>query len=358
MADIGLAMLHDSNCDPAMRALALSLAILSTLTTLTSGQTSSEAQMYYDEEYKRYAIVSGGDLGSSRITIRLAGDPGSLNEWRGQGQRQGKEMSFARIVGEGESQGTFFIAKITDTRLEIDYKPQQKAPQDAGINGSYRRVNESKLLQLAKKEFQAADDRLQDSLKNATKTWDRRDRPALDVWKEQWPSLRQRWIALSPSNLGAMKAAGSASEKNSADWVWAAQATARGYYFVESLPDEKTGLGWDGEYDDLGGGHASLRLGTDGKLRLSLASYRIEGEEAITLEATASAEDLTEEKNGPLTAKLLLPATESGTSDQRPQITLTKWGRYLQIETRHAEKLALRGWFDGIYRGSPVPAAP
>jgi hypothetical protein len=267
-------------------------------------------------------------------------------------------MSFARIVGEGESQGTFFVAKISDSRLEIDYKPQQKAPQDAGINGSYRRVNESKLLQLAKKEFQAADERLQASLKNAAKVWDRRDRPALDLWKEQWPNLRQRWIALSPSNLGSTKTAGNSSEKNSADWVWAAQATARGYYFVETQPDAKTPLGWEGEYDDLGGGHASLRLGADGKLRLNLASFRIEGDEATTVEATAAAEDLTEEKNGRLTTKFTLPATEKANADQQPQITLTKIGRYLVVETHHAEKLTPRGWFDGIYRGAPVPPAP
>ncbi|SKB04760.1 hypothetical protein SAMN02745166_04095 [Prosthecobacter debontii] len=340
-----------------MRDLALSLALFFYVSASAVGQTLGEPQIYYDESGKRYATLSSGDFGSNRITIRLAGDPGSLNEWRGQGQRQGKEMAFARIVGEGESPGTFFVAKITDSRLEIDYKPQQKAPQDAGINGSYRRVNESKLLQLAKKEFQAADERLQASLKNAAKVWDRRDRPALDLWKELWPGLRQRWIALSPSNLGAAKA-GSTSEKNSADWVWAAQATARGYYFVETQPDAKTALGWEGEYDDLGGGHASLRLGADGKLRLNLASFRIEGDEATTVEATAAAADLTEEKNGRLTAKFTLPATEQTTGDQQPQITLTKIGRYLVVETDHAEKLTPRGWFDGIYRGAPVPPAP
>jgi len=332
-----------------MRELVLSLALLSIFAGRSYSASPDDALQFYDEEAKRYATLSKGDFGSTHITVRLAGDPGSLYEWRGQGQRRDKEMTFSRIVGEGENPGTYFNAKISDSKLEIDYKPQQKEPQDAGINGVYRRLNEAKMLQLAKKEFQAADERLQLSLKNATKTWDRKDRPALDLWKDQWPKLRQRWI-----DIGTVPGSTN-TEKTAQDWVRVAQATARGYYFVETLPDAKTGLGWDGEYYDLGGGYASLRIGADGKLRLTLSTNRVEGQEAGTLEATATPEQLSEAKNGTLTAKFNVVDAEVKDAAKQAQVTLTKIGRYLHVETQNAERYAAKGWFDGIYRGYPVP---
>lgn len=322
----------------------------------------AEAVDYYDEVTQRYLTLRQSEFGSAQISVRFAGDPGSSNVWNGQGLKKDKELLFARIVGEGEDQGTFFIAKISESKVEISFKPQQKEPQDAGINGTFRRLNEGKLLQLGKKEAQAADDRLQASLKAAVKNWDRKDRAALDIWKTQWPTLRQRWLDITTSPqakttnpIPATKPT-AAPEKTAKEWLSLAQATARGYYFIETMPDAKTGLDWDGEYDDLGGGHASLRLAKDGKLRLSLSSYRVEGDEASTLEATAKPEQISKGKNGELSAQFLIADPEVKEIEKQAQVKLTKIGRYLHVETQNAQRYSGRGWFDGIYRGAPVPA--
>jgi len=341
-----------------MRLQALCLALFSG-SWMSFAASPAEPSNYFDEVNKRHLTIEAGSFGNTQIGIRFAGDPGSSALWMGQGQPKDKELIFARIVSEGEDRGTFFIAKISESKVEIEFKPQQKAPQDAGINGTYRRVNESKLLQLSKKEFQAADDRLQNSLRMATKNWDRKDRPALDIWKIQWPTLRQRWLNLTnspvtpPTSTTAKQA--SSSEKTAKDWLHAAQATARGYYFVETLPDPKTSLDWDGEYDDLGGGHASLRLGADGKLRVSLSSYRAEGEEAATIEGTTTPDQITKGKNDELIADFSVLNPEVTDPEKQAHLRLTKFGHYLHIETQNTERYASRGWFDGIYRGSPVP---
>lgn len=342
-----------------MRVPALGLALFSVFVGMAATVSASDTTDYFDESTHRHLTLGKGEFGTTRVTVRFAGDPGSAGQWIGQGSRKDKDLTFARIVGEGEDPGTSFNAKISESKVDIAFKPDQKAPQDAGINGSYRRVSESKLLQLVKKEFQAADDRLQASLKAATKTWDRRDRAALDLWKNHWPAVRQRWINLgipktTPSNPTAEKAA--AADKTAKDWLQVAQATARGYYFIETLPDPKTGVDWDGEYDDLGGGHASLRLGKDGKLRISLANSRLEGDEAATIEATATPEQISKGKNGELVAAFDLKDPELKEPNKPLQVRLTKIGRYLHIETENAARYSGRGWFDGIYRGSPVPA--
>lgn len=351
-----------------MRAFFLSLM---GLTWLAATAPAAETTEYYDDELKRYLTLAKGDFGSTLVRVRFASDPGSANVWTGQGQIKDKELSFARQVGEGESPGTFFIAQVSESKVQISYKPQQKNPQDAGINGSYRRVNEGKGLQLAKAEYQSANERLQAALKNATKTWDRKDRPALDLWKSTWPALLMRAVALRtqpPGSAAPAPATGSPASntstnaaatppKTAKDWLTAAQVTAQGYYFIETLPDAKTGLEWDGEYDDLGGGHVSLRLGKDGKLRASFSSTRIEGEEGSTLEGTALPEQIRTNHKGDLTAQFTLNADPEATNRQPPvQIRITKLGRYLLVETTNAQKAAGRGWFDGIYRGAPVPA--
>ncbi|MEN3940411.1 hypothetical protein WJU23_03885 [Prosthecobacter sp. SYSU 5D2] len=338
-----------------MRAFSLSL-VLFWVSWSSPAASPAEAPVYYDEATKRYLTLEAGDFGKTRVLVRFAGDPGSMNVWTGQGSRSDKEMFFSRMVNEGEDPGVQFVAKISESKIEVDFKPQQKAPVDAGINGSYRRVNDSKLLQLAKKEFQAADERLQNSLKAGTRSWDRKDRPALDLWKEQWPALRQKWVDLfssQPSGAGSEKA--SVTDKTAKDWVNVAQATARGYYFVETLPDPKTGLGWEGDYFDLGGAHINLRLGQDGKLRATLVNYRMPGDEAATLEATFQPEEMREEKNGTLVAEAVVKDAEVKEEAQQARVRLTKTGRYLQVETENTRRYAGRGWFDGIYRGAPVP---
>jgi hypothetical protein len=341
----------------AMRTLLLCLTSL----ILCSAISAQESVHYFDEATMRYVTLKKAEFGNTEITVRFAADPGSAGTWVGNGLRKDKVLQFSRIVGEGEDRGTFFIAEISESKVKIAYKPGQREPMDAGINGEYRHASDTKYLQLAKKEFQAANDRLILSLKSATKSWQAGDRPALSLWKEQWPTLRQRWmdaalgkVSTTPESKG--KTAPDTAEKPAEYWLYLAQATTQGYYFINTLPDPKTGLDWDGEYDDLGGGHASLRLSKDGKLRLSLSSQRINEPEAGTLDATAQPDKIVTAKNGDLSAEFTVTDAEATDPTKQVHIRLKKMGRYLHVTTEQAQRPASKGWFDGIYRGAPVPA--
>ena len=316
---------------------------------------------FYDETTMRHLSLTSEGFGSTTVIVRSASEPGNAGTWLGNGDRKDKTLMFSRIVGEGEDRGTVFVAEISESKVKIDYKPGQREPMDAGINGEYRRASEAKFLQLAKKEFQAANDRLVENLKLATKSWQASDRPALMLWKEQWPALRERWMNAAigkppiTADPKAKSAAPAPTDKPAEYWIYLAQATAQAFYFVSAMPDPKTGLGWDGEYDDLGGGHVSLRLSKDGKLRASLSSQRINEVEAGTLDATALPDKVITGKNGELSAEFTIVDPEITDPAKLPRIRLKKIGRYLQVETEQAQTSAGRGWFDGIYRGSPVP---
>ncbi len=338
------------------------LLILFTLAAASSllAQVPDKAT-YFDETTMRHLSLEKADFSNTKVTVRFAGDPGGMGTWVGHGTRKDKELSFARSVGEGEDRGTYFIAEISESKVVITYKEGQKEPQDAGINGTYKRASETRLLQIAKKEFQAANERLVTSLKNASKAWAPSDRTALGLWKDQWPALRQKWLtATLPSPAPTVKAdtrfpPAKAAEPTADHWFKMAQATARGYYFIETQPYPKTGTTWDGEYDDLGGGHASLRVGRDGKLRVSLSSARVEGQEASTVDGTAAAESLKTGPKGELTAEFTFSDAEATVKNKPARFKLTKHGRYLQIESEDAQPYVGDGWFDGIYRGAPVP---
>lgn len=338
------------------------LLFLTLAAAVQAAEPATGPLTYFDETTMRHLTLEKSDFDKTKVIIRFAGEPGSMGTWLGDGVRRDKVLPFGRIVGEGEDRGTSFIAEISESKAVIDFKEGQKQPQDAGINGIYRRASEAKLLQLYKKEFQAANDRLVNSLKAATKTWAAADRPALLVWKDQWPALRQRWLDLTLPKAAAPAAPvdtrfapAKPAEPTAEHWLKMAQATARAYYFVETMPDPKTGSGWDGEYDDLGGGHASLRLGRDGKLRVSLSSARKDGQDASTVDGTAAPEMVKTAKNGDMTAEFTFTDGEATVKNKPATFKLTKIGRYLQIESQDAKPYVGNGWFDGIYRGAPVP---
>lgn len=322
-------------------------------------KAQSEKVCYFDETTMRYLTLEKSDFGSTDIQVRFAGDPGSMALWVGNGVKKDKTLHFARSAGEGEDRGAAFVAEIAESKVEIRFKEGQKAPQDAGINGVYKRISETKQAQLAKKEFQAANERLSTALKAAGKSWQAADRWALNLWKEQWPLLRERWTSLAPSaslsSAPAEKLPTKPQEPGTEMWLKLAQATARGYIFIETLPDPKTPTGWDGEYDDMGGGHASLRLGRDGKLRVSLSSQRLSAGEPSTIDGVIPPQKLSSGKNGELTAVLEFQDADSVVPKKPLRITLTKAGHYLQIETEDAQPHVGLNWLDGVYRGSPVP---
>lgn len=332
---------------------------------------------YLDEESMRYLTLEKGEFGVTRVKVRFAYDPGSNGRWEGHGQLNDKSLLFARTVGEGEERGTWFVAEVSESKVEVEYKPGQKEPQDAGILGTYRRVNDSKMLQLARKEFQAANERLITTLKEAGKTWATKDKSALGVWKDQWPALRQKWMDIAwqppgqaaatpappapapaarpPVGRPAADAADKDKDKPAGYWLKLAEATAMGYYFLGTQPDPKTGLEWDGEYDDFAGGHASLRLQKDGRLRVNLTFTRAGDTQTGDIQAVAPLSALKKGKGGEWVAEFVYEDSEVTDPAKRARIKLTKHGRYLQVETQQAERYGARGWFDGIYRGSPVP---
>ena len=346
-----------------MRAQLLCLATV--LVSFASwGADAFEGSRYFDETTMRHLTLEKTGFGTTRVIMRSAAAPGASGLWAGMGQRKDKQLVFAQEVGEGENRGTFYVANVSESKLEVTLKPgQQKAP-DAGLVGIYHRVSDSKLQQLAKKESQAATARLAASLQAASKSWKARDRPALAIWKEQWPATRQRWIAMTAAPAKTPKTAtltaapaAAPADKSAADWFKLAEVTYLGYVFVETLPDAKVGTGWNGEYDDFAGGHASLSLQKDGRLRVNLSFSRAGDAQTGNLDGIATPEQLSEGKNGELIADFTCADPEVKDAAQQAKIHLVRLGHYLQIETKQAQRYAAHSWFDGIYRGAP-PAVP
>lgn len=329
-------------------------ALVAVLTPLTHAAVPVLLEgQFYDEAGQRYLTLSKGDFGSIKVSVRFAGDPGSEARWDGQGKAGVKEVQFAQIVGEDQTPGTYFIASVSESKAEITFKPGQKEPQDMGINGIYRRLSEAKQQQNARKELQAAEDRLSASLKNASRTWSTKERPALAAWKEQWPDMQQRWLALMQPPTTDSAAQAALPKTATAGTLAQAHVTARGYYFVEAQPDARVGPGWDGEYDDFGGGHASLRLSQTGTLRVALSYFRFSEAFASELSASAPPEAQKENADGSLTAEFLIPRLPDTPKDQPEKLRLTKYGRYLKVETDPARPATSgKGWYDGIYRAT------
>jgi hypothetical protein len=329
---------------------------------------------YFDEATNRQAVVTEADFGKLTVVIRFVGGPGSFSRWYGEGTRKDNEISFSQTVGEGQERGTEFVAKASETKLEIAFKPKQRMPVDAGINGTYRNISEEKRLSIAKKEAGAADDALAQALKTVPRTWMSEDRSMAGEWKARWPDLRSRWMSLvikpapppaaSPaakSLPGGAPAFGSKSTQSATppptadSWTALAETTGMGLAFM-SQPLDKVVPGTDGEYDDGFGGHVSLRQGTDGFLRFTLTCNRGIGEgQAGELYGRAPAEQVVKDKNGGFTASYTHKDAELKPEDQQATVKLRKAGHFLVVETQYAARYCGRAWFDGIYRWSPVP---
>ena len=172
------------------------LLILCLAGELTQAAEQAAVTHYYDEVGQRYLTLN---TSGSRVdvSVRMAADPGSTGRWSGQGTRKDNQIVFAAVVDEGQDRGSYFIAKGGESKMEISFKPEQKMPQDPGILGIYRRVSDEKLVQLARKEFQAAEDRLAAALKNASRTWTAVDKPLASDWKTRWAVMRERWMKIA-----------------------------------------------------------------------------------------------------------------------------------------------------------------
>jgi hypothetical protein len=332
---------------------------------------------YFDEATNRQAIVTEGDFGKITLVFRFVGGPGSFGRWNGDGTRKDGEITFSQTVGEDQPRGTVFVAKASETKLEVAFKPKQRMPVDAGINGTYRHISEEKRTSVAKKESALADDALAVALKTAPKTWPSEDRPVAADWKGRWPDLRKRWMNLvfkpadppaapaTPTGkppLGAGSSIGSKSgdagtPAPSADyWTALSETTGMGMAFINQ-PLDKNIPDTDGDYDDGFGGRVSLRTGTDGFLRFTLSCFRGTGDsvQAGELIGRIPATQITKEKNGAFTDTYTHKDTDLKPEDRQATVKLHKAGHFLTVETQYAERYCARAWFDGIYRWGPVP---
>lgn len=321
---------------------------------------------FYDEEGMRYLTLRQTFSSGVEVVVRWAAEPGSAGTWTGQGMRKDSGVLFAAVVEEGQDRGTYFIAKGGESKMEILFKPGQKMPQDPGILGIYRRVSDDKRLQLARKEFQAADERLSVALKEASHAWPGANKPVPADWKARWPALLGRWmkIAYQPSEPAKpVKPAPPFStgkdtaspEKDVQYWLKLAQATATAYGFIQQAPDLKTSS-WDGEYDDGFGGHVSIRLAKDGRLRVNLSCTRVNENQGSDLAGQIPAEAV-KSKNDESTAEAVFIEADVPDAAKEISITLKRKGGFLWLETRRkASPPGSLSWFDGIYRWSPVPA--
>ncbi|MDI1312649.1 hypothetical protein [Prosthecobacter sp.] len=165
--------------------------------TCVWGAEPPKLTYFYDEEGMRYLTLRQTSATGVEVITRWASEPGSTGVWTGQGIRKDNAVSFAAVVDEGQDRGSYFIARGGESKMEILFKPGQKMPQDPGILGIYRRVSDEKRLQLARKEYQAADERLTMALKEAAHAWTGADKTVPADWKARWPALLGRWMKIA-----------------------------------------------------------------------------------------------------------------------------------------------------------------
>ncbi|WP_395742671.1 hypothetical protein [Prosthecobacter sp.] len=349
-----------NSCPQPFRAIVLAFVLATAW-----GRGAETVVHYYDEEGMRYLTLRNTSATGVEVLLRNASEPGSTGIWTGQGNRKDNVVTFAAAVDEGQDRGSYFIAKGGESKMEVLFKPGQKMPQDVGILGIYRRVSDDKRLQLARKEFQAAEGRLNAALKEAPHLWAGPDKTVPGEWKARWPWLLGRWmkIAYQPPEPKQVKPAQPFSsgketispEKDAQYWLKLAQVTAVAYAFVLQAPDPKSMGAWDGEYDDGFGGHVSIRRAKDGKLRVNLSCTRVNENQGSDLAGQIPAESV-KTKNDESTAGAVFIEGDVPDDAKEISITLKRKGGFLWVETKR--KVAPPGalsWHDGIYRWSPVP---
>lgn len=314
---------------------------------------------YFYDEASRYLTLTYLDFNKVRIEVRNVGAPGESSKWNADGEKKDKEILFSRTPGEGEARGTFYIATGGESHLSIKLKPKQdKEIRDEGLVGKYVHLTDAKRLQLAKKEAEAADKRLQELLKTLPKKWPSADKTAALEIKLRWPSLKERLVGLAPATTKAEPAAkpliGSSqkpedvAEKQPEHWLTLAGVIGAEIGFASGAPDPKVQDGWVGDFTDGFGGSINVQQVKDGTLR-------------VTLVSTRNGDESTAQINGNAVIK---PGTEPSAlfTDNNPEIKeasdharakLRLVGHYLIMDTEKTARYTARGWFEGVYRKQP-----
>ncbi|MFO1441312.1 MAG: hypothetical protein U1F81_23535 [Verrucomicrobiaceae bacterium] len=327
---------------------------------------------YHDEAGGRHLTLTELDSKRVEVLVRWNFDPGSTTMWAGHGEKRESGLLFAATVAdETQDRGPFFTAKVSDTKILVAFRTEKPDQPDPGIRGEFRRISEEKWLQLSKKEFQAAEARLEAAWKNAMRDGRTDDKALVPDWKLRWPKLRELWMknAYTPPSPPPAKAKpgplakpaiATPPDKDGNYWLKLAQATMLAYAFNEQRVDVKNDGAWDGEYDDGFGGHVSIRTAKDGRLRVNLTCTR--GTEAqgsdLNVEIPAAA---LKQKNGTRTAEGTTrpPEAESPEAPKSIRVMLRREGGGLWVDvSRPVTASTQAAWLDGIYRWSPVPAPP
>lgn len=323
---------------------------------------------YYDEVTNRHLTVKAGDFGKAEVSVRFISGPGTFYSWVGDGVKQEKDLIFSQSVGEDQDRGTYFLAKGGESKLEINYKPGQRMPMDAGVNGLYRRITPDKRLSLAKKEFEAADDHLQAQFKTIAKTWSKDDKTAAADWKAHWPELRKKWVDIvykAPASLTSpgkpalgttVRPGAPTGVEGQADyWITMTEVTGVAIAFIIQPHDKPPPPDLTGDYDDGFGGRISLRPQKDGTLTLNLACIRGRGNETQTgmLAGLIPADKLPASGADELKADYINADPELPPTEKQAVLHLRRVGRFLYIVPENTARYTARGWFEGIYRWAP-----
>ena len=345
--------------------LTISVLALSFFGNILSVQGAAPAPVWYFDGVTRIAKVTLADFGKTYVELRVTSAPGVASRWVADGERSEKEIVFARSVTADEVRGTFYVAVATDSSFKVKIKPgQDKDAKDEGVVGQYHRLTDERRLLLAKREFEAAEKRLEVTHKLVLKTSPEDDKPALTEIKQRWPALRERIASLRdkpqtaadantkpPIGSGGKSAAG-APELQPERWNLKSELTGTEIGYFEVKVYGKTKDGWEGDYSDGFGGSVNILQDKDGKLRFTLNGTRGDEDQANTLSGGAIVNSTGKE----LTAEFTDNNAEVKDAALQTRVRFRRSGHYLYIETNKAERYTGRGWFDGVYRKQPTPA--
>ncbi len=346
-----------------IRTVILLLGILS-----AQGLRALPPVTFLDEAGTRFITIETFESGKVAVSFRSVGGPGSYGRWLGTGEQMPKGLEFSRKVEDDAAAGPVYLATGGQSRLAVKLKPGQAGIQDAGLSGVYHHISDEKVASLAKKDYDAAEKKLDEAIKAASHKAPADDKPTYAEWKKAWPALRDRIVALSGAKtptsktppgstkpLSEQQTPAVSAEKQASYWIERAEATGRAISFIG--PGVPMGLkpGWEGNYDDGFGGSIEIFVVTNGDARFNLNAARGPEGAGGNIEGRVPADTIKTAKDGASTGEFR--DNNKALNDGKPQTLLhfRRTGHFLIIESQYAERYSRRGWFDGIFMKRPPP---